>query len=97
MDMRPRPRPPATTTSRTREWPLWALSYPLRTYVILAPVAAAIVLAISAAQTHWQLSQLTIFLPLLACGMLAIEATRNVAEPHGTPVRRCIRCSLPYR
>jgi diguanylate cyclase (GGDEF)-like protein len=51
------------------------------------PVAAAGVLAISATETHWRLSQLAIFLPLLACGMLAIEATRKVAEPHGTVVR----------
>jgi diguanylate cyclase (GGDEF)-like protein len=85
--MRPGPWPHATTTSRVREWPLWALSFPLRTYVILAPVAAAFVLAVSAARADWQLKQLAIFLPLLACGMVAIEATRNVAEPHGAPVR----------
>jgi diguanylate cyclase (GGDEF)-like protein len=51
------------------------------------PVAAAAAVCLSAAETDWQLSQLAVFLPLLACGVLAIEATRNVAEPHGTVVR----------
>ena len=32
----------------------------------------------------WRLSQLLIFVGLLVCGIVAIEATRSVREVHGT-------------
>ena len=73
--------------SSIREWPVWSLPGVVKTYVIAVPVSAAVVLGLSAAGTHWQISQLAVFLPLTACGVLAIEATRKVAEPHGTVVR----------
>jgi diguanylate cyclase (GGDEF)-like protein len=73
--------------ARVKDWPVWALPGTVRTYVTAVPVTAAGVLGISAVWTGWRVSQLAIFLPLLACGVLAIEATRTVAEPHGTAVR----------
>ena len=77
----------SAAVSRIREWPVWTLATPVRSYVIAVPAVAAAVLALAAFLTSWRLSQLVIFLSLLACGVLAIEATRNVAEPHGTVVR----------
>jgi diguanylate cyclase (GGDEF)-like protein len=75
------------TVSRIRDWPFWALPGTVRAYVIAVSAGAAAVLGIAAADTHWRMAQLAVFLPLLACGVVAIEATRNVAEPHGTVVR----------
>jgi diguanylate cyclase (GGDEF)-like protein len=77
----------SAAVSRSIQWPLWELPGPVRTYVIAVPGTAAAVLAFSAFTTQWRTSQLALFLPLLACGVLAIEATRTVAEPYGTVVR----------
>ncbi|HEY7014269.1 MAG TPA: GGDEF domain-containing protein [Streptosporangiaceae bacterium] len=38
-------------------------------------------------RTHWQGSDLLLGLALLACGIIAIESTRNVKEAHGEVVR----------
>jgi diguanylate cyclase (GGDEF)-like protein len=68
-------------------WPLWSLAEPLRGYII-----GTIVVAIGAAgfalyDMAWRVDQLLIFLGLLACGIVAIEATRRVQEVHGTVAR----------
>jgi diguanylate cyclase (GGDEF)-like protein len=74
-------------TSDVRRWRVWAVKEPLRSYLIATPVLAALAIGLSAASTRWQTRQLLIFVALLACGAIAIEATRKVKEPQGTAVR----------
>jgi diguanylate cyclase (GGDEF)-like protein len=76
-----------TGVSHVTRWPIWSLAEPLRSYLVgtAASAVAATVVAILA--MSWQLSQLLIFIGLLACGIIAIEATRGVQEVHGTVAR----------
>lgn len=66
---------------------VWSLKEPLRTYVLAVPVFAAVALVLAAVDTRWQVRQIVIFLALLACGTIAIEATRTLKEPQGTVSR----------
>src|SRR6185312_12136360 len=70
--------------SRVAEWPIWSLSRPLRTYLILVTVCAVAGMVVTLVDMPWRLSQLLIFLGILACGIVAIESTRAVREVHGT-------------
>jgi diguanylate cyclase (GGDEF)-like protein len=55
--------------------------------LVAAPVLSAVAIGLSAAGTRWQTRQALIFVALLGCGAIAIEATRTVKEPQGTAVR----------
>jgi diguanylate cyclase (GGDEF)-like protein len=70
--------------SRVAGWPIWSLSRPLRSYLILITASALAGLTVTLIDMPWKLSQLLIFLGLLACGIAAIESTRGVREVHGT-------------
>jgi diguanylate cyclase (GGDEF)-like protein len=73
--------------SSVRSWRVWALKEPLRSYVIAVSVVAVAAVGLAAADTRWQTRQTLIFIALLGCGTIAIEATRTVKEPQGTTVR----------
>jgi diguanylate cyclase (GGDEF)-like protein len=70
--------------SRVAGWPIWSLSRPLRSYLILITASAVAGLTVTLIDMPWKLSQLLIFLGFLACGIVAIESTRGVREVHGT-------------
>jgi diguanylate cyclase (GGDEF)-like protein len=66
-----------------RGWDVWRLPEPLRSYILAVPTASLTAIAVSAAGTRWQLRSAVIFVALLACGAIAVEATRTVREVHG--------------
>jgi diguanylate cyclase (GGDEF)-like protein len=70
-----------------RDWQVWTLPYPLRTYILSITTFAFIVASLAAARTRWQLSDVVIFVGLLTCGVIAIESTRSVREVQGTVFR----------
>jgi diguanylate cyclase (GGDEF)-like protein len=90
---------PADTPARSphRAWrvmrasEVWRLKEPLRTYVVGVTAAALAAVALSAVAlsmgTGWQLRQVAVYLALLTCGAIAVEATRGVPEPQGTVSR----------
>lgn len=65
-------------------WPIWSLPNPLRAYLSGTTAAAVILTGVAIACMSWRLGQLLSFIGLLACGIVAIEATRGVREVHGT-------------
>jgi len=70
-----------------RDWQVWTLRPQLRAYILSITAFSFIVAAIAAARTRWQLSDIVIFVGLLACGVIAIESTRSVREVQGTVFR----------
>jgi diguanylate cyclase (GGDEF)-like protein len=66
-----------------RDWHVWTLPQALHAYVLSITAFASIVASVAAARTRWQLSDLVIFVGLLACGVIAIESTRTVREIQG--------------
>jgi diguanylate cyclase (GGDEF)-like protein len=68
-------------------WPLWSLSEPLRTYLIGTTTLATGASLVAIANLSWHRSQVLVFVGLLVCGIVAIEATRGVQEVHGTVAR----------
>jgi diguanylate cyclase (GGDEF)-like protein len=68
-------------------WQVWALTEPLRSYVVAVPLLAVIAIGLTAVDMHWNGHQAVIFAALLACGAISIEATRRVKDPQGTTVR----------
>lgn len=73
--------------SEVANWPLWSLSEPLRSYLLGTMGLAVGLSLVSLLNMTWQLRQLLIFIGLLVCGIVAIEATRGVQEVHGTVAR----------
>ena len=76
-----------TGVSYITGWPVWSLAEPLRSYLVGTTALAAAALGLAVVTMSWQPSQLLILIGLLACGILAIEATRGLQEVHGTVVR----------
>ena len=72
-----------TVAARLRRWDVWALQDPLRSYVIAIPLASLTAIGVTAADTRWLVRNAVIFIALLACGAIAVEATRTVREVHG--------------
>jgi diguanylate cyclase (GGDEF)-like protein len=67
---------------------VWSLSEPLRSWIIAWPTAAVVAIGVEASTTRWLTSQVLIFVLLVGCGILAVEATGRAArEPQGTLVR----------
>jgi len=66
---------------------VWSVPQPLRSYLVVVPLLSVIAIGLTAVGVHWQLRQILIYVALLSCGVVAIEATRTVKEPQGTAVR----------
>jgi diguanylate cyclase (GGDEF)-like protein len=65
-------------------WEIWGLSDPLRGYLLgITSLGVVACCTAAAAFTAWQLPQLLRFAALLACAIVAVEATRTVREIHG--------------
>lgn len=67
-----------------RGMPVWALSEPLRSYIVMVTSLAAGVCVYTATQGQWRASDSLTFAALLICGFVAIESTRTIKEVHGT-------------
>lgn len=78
---------PSRMVSDVRRWQVWSLKQPLRSYLVAVPVLSGVAIGLTAADARWQAHQALIFIALIACGGIAIEATRRVKEPQGTAVR----------
>jgi hypothetical protein len=55
--------------------------------VLAVPSIAVVATIVAAPKTDWEIRQAVIFAALIACGTVAIEATRTVKEPQGTVAR----------
>jgi diguanylate cyclase (GGDEF)-like protein len=64
------------------QWPVWSLPKPLRAYLVGTVSLAGVLTVVAVLCLPWRLSQLLTFAGLLACGVVAIEATRRVRETH---------------
>jgi diguanylate cyclase (GGDEF)-like protein len=76
-----------SAASGVRQWQVWSVKEPLRDYLMAVPLVAVAVVGIEAAGTTWQVRQELIFAALVACGAIAVEATRTVKEPQGAVAR----------
>lgn len=65
-------------------WQVWSIPRPLRAYIVGTTTFTFIVVLIASVRTRLQLSDLLVFVALLACGVIAIESTRKVREVQGT-------------
>lgn len=63
-------------------WPVWQLPRSLRLYVLSTDVVAVLLTTVALVCMPWRLSQALTFTGLLACGVVAIEATRKIRETH---------------
>ena len=70
-----------------RRWPVWALAPGARAYVIATVLAAAAFAVLAAWHTTWHLSQVPVYLLLLACSAAMIEAIRDVKLSRDTMTR----------
>jgi diguanylate cyclase (GGDEF)-like protein len=73
--------------SQVLGWSVWSLPEPLRSYVVGTITATVALLVVAILSTTWKPGQILIFFGLLACGVVAIEATRGLQEVHGTVSR----------
>jgi diguanylate cyclase (GGDEF)-like protein len=74
-------------TASVRHWPVWALARPLRTYLLAVITLAAVAVVAVPVKTAWRVSDIPIFVALLGCAIVTVEATRGIDEAHGTVVR----------
>jgi diguanylate cyclase (GGDEF)-like protein len=70
-----------------RNWQVWSLPAPVRSYILGIDVLAACAIGVAVAHTRFSGSGLLLGAALLGCGIAAIESTRNVKEAHGEVVR----------
>jgi diguanylate cyclase (GGDEF)-like protein len=61
-----------------RDWSWWRLPPLLRWYVAAAPVAALVVLGVTAAHTDWRVPDLAKFLLLACCGTISVASTPRI-------------------
>jgi diguanylate cyclase (GGDEF)-like protein len=73
--------------SGVRRCQVWSVKEPLRGYLVATPIVCAVALGLTAVNAQWQPRQALIFIALVGCGAIAVEATRNVKEPQGTASR----------
>jgi len=66
-----------------RGWQAWTLSPPLLGYLLGVLVLAAAATGVAVARAEWHGTDLLLGLALLSCGIIAIESTRSLKEPHG--------------
>jgi diguanylate cyclase (GGDEF)-like protein len=72
-----------TVAVGVRDWAIWSVREPLRTYLFAVPLAVIVVFSWAITRLHWQVQQLVPFVGLVACGIIAVELTRRVREIHG--------------
>jgi diguanylate cyclase (GGDEF)-like protein len=77
-------RGPRQAVRWVRGWHVWTLREPLRGYVLGVTALAITAIALAAFSAQWRLSEIAVFIGLLACGVVSIESTRMVKEVHGT-------------
>jgi diguanylate cyclase (GGDEF)-like protein len=75
------------TVSDVRRWQVWSVKEPLRGYLVLTPVLSVVAIVLTALHTQWEARQALIFVALVSCGAIAVEATRKVKEPQGAVAR----------
>jgi diguanylate cyclase (GGDEF)-like protein len=68
---------------RLSSWQIWIIPNPLRSYVLGVTAMGAGSCVTAAVVNAWTVSDLARFAALLACAVVAIEATRHVKEIHG--------------
>jgi diguanylate cyclase (GGDEF)-like protein len=78
---------PGRPVGWVRHWQVWSVREPLRAYLLAVPLVSVAAVGIEAAYTPWQARQALIFVALLACGAIAVEATRTVKEPQDAVAR----------
>jgi diguanylate cyclase (GGDEF)-like protein len=76
-----------TALSRVPRWLVWSLNEPLRGYLLGVDALAVAAIVVALMAVAFRPSQLLIFIGLLVCGIVAIEATRGIQEVHGTVAR----------
>ncbi|HEX4257087.1 MAG TPA: GGDEF domain-containing protein [Streptosporangiaceae bacterium] len=75
------------SVARIRHWPLWSLSPMARAYVIVTVLTAVIATVVAVWHTTWHLSQIPVYVVLLACAVAMVEATRDVKLARDTLTR----------
>ncbi|MBO0825631.1 MAG: GGDEF domain-containing protein [Actinobacteria bacterium] len=70
-------------TGGIRDWQVWALNTPLRAYILINVGLAVTVASVFALRAEWNVHDIAVYLGLLGCGFVAIEATRSVLEARG--------------
>ncbi len=66
-----------------RGWAWWQLPWPLRCYVGVVPLAAAVLTCVAAAHTTWHAADAWKFALLLGCSLISVAATPGVVYRHG--------------
>jgi diguanylate cyclase (GGDEF)-like protein len=66
-----------------RGWAWWQLPWPLRCYVGVVPLAAAVLTCVAAARTTWYATDAWKFALLLGCSLISVAATPGVVYRHG--------------
>jgi diguanylate cyclase (GGDEF)-like protein len=73
------------TAARVRDWQVWTLRPAAKVYVVAVVVLdGALTLAALIAAPRISLTHLGLYLALLGCGVVTVEAIRTVGEPKGT-------------
>jgi diguanylate cyclase (GGDEF)-like protein len=75
------------TARMIRGWQVWSLRRSVRLYVLGIIGLALGAIGLAAVHIVWHGFDLLLGTALLACGIIAIESTRNVKEAHGEVVR----------
>ncbi|MDQ2812144.1 MAG: GGDEF domain-containing protein [Actinomycetota bacterium] len=70
-----------------REWAWWRLPAWPRIFVGAVPLAALVLIGLTASQTSWRAADLAKFGLLLSCGMISVVATPRIAYGQGSMVR----------
>lgn len=64
------------------DWELWHLPGSLRAYIFAVHAAAIAALVALVLSSHWHARDVAVFIALLLCGAVTIEATRRISVPH---------------
>ncbi|HWM98632.1 MAG TPA: hypothetical protein VNO54_16450, partial [Streptosporangiaceae bacterium] len=70
-----------------RDWAWWRLPWLLRFYVGAVPLAALVLIGVTAARTSTSPADLVKFLVLLGCGAISVVATPRIARGQAAMVR----------
>src|SRR5579875_3520652 len=64
-----------------RAWPVWALPWPLRAYVVAIVAASVAATGLEAAHTPWRWHDALVCGVLLVIGLVSVESVRRMGEP----------------
>ncbi len=77
-------RPPGRERAlNVRAWPIWALSRPLMSFIVIVVLANATAIGVSAASLSVHAHDLIVFGFLLACNAATVELTRRPSDHEG--------------